>query len=104
MKSEFQAQAPATHALAIVSLILSVLGLVGILPLVGSIGGIISGRSAQREILAKPEAHSGEGLARAGVVLGWVGIAIGLALICLALLGLLFFLPVRTSFGFIPLF
>jgi hypothetical protein len=96
MKNEFQSQAPATHALAIVSLILSILGLVGVLPLIGSIGGIISGRIAQREILEKPEMHGGEGLARAGIVLGWVGVAIGLLLVCLAVLAILFFIPVRA--------
>jgi len=97
MTNEFKSQAqqaPATHALAIVSLILSILGLVGVLPLVGSIGGIISGRIAQQEIQAKPEQHGGEGLARAGVILGWVGVALGLLLVCLAMLAFLFFMAI----------
>lgn len=95
MTNEFKSQAqeaPTTHALAIVSLILSILGLVGVLPLVGSIGGIISGRIAQQEIQAKPEQYSGEGLARAGVIMGWVGIVIGLLLVCLAGLAFMFFM------------
>lgn len=96
MKNELQAQAPATHILAIVSLVLSILGLVGVLPLLGSIGGIISGRIAQQEIMARPDQHGGEGMARAGVVLGWVGVAIGLLLVCLIVAGLAFFLPVRV--------
>jgi hypothetical protein len=103
MKSEFQSQAPATHALAIVSLILSILGLVGVLPLIGSIGGIISGRIAQREILEKPDVHGGEGLARAGIVLGWVGVGLALLLCCVIVAGLLFFVPVRSAFGSIML-
>lgn len=93
MKEEFRSQAP-THALAIVSLILSILGLIGVLPLVGSIGGIISGQIARKEILEKPDLHSGEGVARAGIVLGWVGVALGLVFVCLILLAVLFFIPV----------
>jgi len=86
---------PATHALAIVSLVLSLLGLVGVLPLVGAIGGIISGRIAQKEIQEKPELYGGESMARAGIVLGWVGVAVGLLLICLVVLAFLVFSPIR---------
>lgn len=97
MTNEFKSQAqpaPATHALAIVSLALSILGLAGVLPLVGSIGGIISGHIARQEIEAKPQQYGGEGVARAGVVLGWVGVVIGLLLICLAALAFFFFMAV----------
>jgi hypothetical protein len=93
MKDEIRSQAP-THALAVVSLVLSILGLIGVLPLVGSIGGIISGRIARKEILEKPALHSGEGIARAGIVLGWIGVAIALVFACLILLAVLFFIPV----------
>lgn len=95
MKNEFQTQAPGTHTLAIVSLVLSILGLVGVLPLVGSIGGIVSGNIARKEILANPDLHSGEGMARAGVVLGWVGVGLALLVCVLIVVGLLFFIPVR---------
>ncbi len=95
MKNEFQSQAPGTHTLAIVSLVLSILGLVGVLPLVGSIGGIVSGNIARKEILANPDLHSGEGMARAGVVLGWVGVGLAILLCCLIVAALLFFMPVR---------
>ena len=94
MKNEIHSQAPGTHTLAIVSLVLSILGLVGVLPLVGSIGGIISGRIARQEILDKPDLHSGEGIARAGVILGWVGVGLALLVGCIILAALLFFIPV----------
>ncbi|HRQ40929.1 MAG TPA: DUF4190 domain-containing protein [Chloroflexota bacterium] len=99
MKNEYPTYAPATHTLAIVSLVLSILGLAGILPLVGSIGGIISGRIARQEIVEKPEQYSGEGIARAGIVLGWLGIVMGLLFVCLILAAFLFFVPVRMTVG-----
>ena len=72
---------------------LSILGIIGVLPLIGSIGGIISGQIARREIQENPGQYGGEDLARAGVILGWVGVAIGLVALCLLVVGLLFFLP-----------
>lgn len=97
MKNETPSYAPATHTLAIVSLVLSILGLAGILPLIGSIGGIISGRIARQEILDKPELYSGEGIARAGILLGWLGITVGLLFCCMILVAILFFVPVRVG-------
>jgi hypothetical protein len=76
MNAEFTTTRTSTHALAIVSLILSLLGLTPILPLIGSIGGIITGVIARREIRANPEKYSGDGVALAGVILGWIGIAL----------------------------
>jgi len=85
---------PSTHGLAIASLVLSILGLLPILPVVGSIGGIITGMIARKEIQARPDLYSGEGTAKAGIILGWIGI--GLAVV--ALVSLVFFLaPVRST-------
>jgi len=92
MKQEFETQAP-THTLAIVSLVLSILGLIGILPLVGSIGGIISGRIAQQEIAQTPHRYGGDGMARAGVILGWIGVALALLGACIVILAFMFFVP-----------
>ncbi len=80
---------PATHTMAILSLVMSVLGIFPpLLPLVGPIVGVITGMVARREILARPDLYSGEDLARAGIILGWVGIGLSL-LVCVA--GLIFF-------------
>lgn len=76
------------HALGIVSLVLSILGLVGILPLAGSIGGIITGHIARREIRERPELYTSDGLAQAGIVLGWVGLALILLVCCIILFAL----------------
>lgn len=97
MKSELYEQSPSTHVLAVVSLVLSVLGLVPILPVVGSIGGIISGRIARREIRESPELHRGAEIARAGIILGWVGVGLAILVGLVVLATLLFFVPVRTG-------
>ncbi len=83
----------AVHVLAIVSFILSMLGLLPVLPLIGSIAGIVTGVIARKEIRLQPDRYSGDGFAKAAIILGWIGI--GLAL--LAVLGvLLFLLPIRS--------
>lgn len=97
MKSEVYEQSPSTHVLAVVSLILSILGLVPLLPVVGSIGGIITGRIARREIEENPQLLRGEGMARAGIVLGWVGLGLAVLIGVVVLAALVFFIPVRIG-------
>ncbi len=87
--------------LSILSLVLGILGLIFVLPLVGPIGAIVSGNMALKQIRENPGSvpNNNEGLARAGVILGWIGVGITL----MAVLGLLLFLPVRTiSSGIVP--
>ncbi|MBE0409119.1 MAG: DUF4190 domain-containing protein [Anaerolineales bacterium] len=76
MNAEYPTTRTSTHALAIVSLILSLLGFTPILPLIGSIGGIITGMIARKEIRANPEKHTGDGIALSAIILGWLGIAL----------------------------
>ncbi len=91
-QTQLKAQ-PSVHFLAIVSLVLSILGMMPVLPLVGSIAGIVTGVIARKEIRNRPGQYSGDGAAKAGIILGWVGI--GLAIV--AVVGLLLFLmPVAT--------
>lgn len=77
--------------LSILSLVLGILGLIFVLPLVGPIGAVISGNMALKQIRDNPDPapSNNEGLARAGIILGWIGIGFAL----LAVLGLLLFLP-----------
>jgi hypothetical protein len=94
---------PQTHTMAIVSLIFGILGLMGGCPLVGAIIAVVTGNIAQREIHANPAAYTGDGLAKAGIILGWVGL--GLMLIGLALavvFGFLGFCPFFCSFCSLP--
>jgi hypothetical protein len=82
---------PATHVLAIVSLVLSILGMLPILPLVGSIGGIVTGIIARKEIRARADLYSGEGTARAGIILGWIGVSLIVLICVVGILGLAVF-------------
>jgi hypothetical protein len=82
-----------THPLAVVSLVLSILGLMPVLPLVGPIAAIVTGVIARREIRSKPDQLTGDGIAKAGIILG----VIGLVFVLLAVLALLLFLPVTVT-------
>ena len=67
---------PPTNGLAIVSLVLSLLGLVfG----VTAIGGVICGHIARRQIRERGE--QGDGLALAGLIIGYILIALGVAFV-----------------------
>ena len=70
-----------TSPLAVVSLIAGILGLTIAWGL-GSLVAIITGTMALREIRTQPESTGGEGTARAGVVLGWVGIGLTVLVLC----------------------
>jgi hypothetical protein len=70
------AAAPSTSIMAILSLVFSLLGLLFILPIIGSIVGAILGHMATREIRQKAGLVAGEGLARAGVIISYVGLVL----------------------------
>jgi hypothetical protein len=70
-----------TSGAAIASLVLGIVG-VTVFPLIPSVLALVFGSRARDEMRADP-AVSGEGLATAGVILGWIGVAI-------SLIGLLF--------------
>lgn len=73
--------------LALVSLILGILGWT-ILPTIGSIGAIVTGHMAKSEIKNSMGELAGDGMATAGLVLGYANIAIAVC-ICLAVVGML---------------
>jgi len=87
------------HSLAIVSLVLGILGLAAILPVIGSIGAVVTASMAQRDIRQNPALYGGENLARAGLVLGWIGIGFSVLILAVICLAVLFFIPV-ASFTF----
>ncbi len=80
-----------THTMAIVSLIFGILGLVGVCPGLGSIIALVTGNMAQGDIRRSPGLYSGDGLAKGGIILGWVGIALSACVLCGFLVWLLFF-------------
>lgn len=69
-----------TSTLAVVSLITGILGWT-LLPWLGAIVAIITGHMARSEIRRDPENLEGDGLAVAGLVLGWL--MVGLSLLVL---------------------
>ncbi|HRO27007.1 MAG TPA: DUF4190 domain-containing protein [Luteimonas sp.] len=66
-----------TSALAVTSLIAGVLGWT-LVPWIGSIVAIVTGHMARSEIRRAPEGLDGDGLAVAGLVLGYAMLALSL--------------------------
>ena len=81
-------QAP-NSSTAIISLVAGILGLT-FLPLIGSIVAIIAGSRAKTEIAQSGGTLGGEGMATAGVVMGWIGIALSALGCCIAAVMILF--------------
>jgi hypothetical protein len=80
-----------THTMAIVSLIFGILGLVGVCPGLGSIIALITGNMAKGDIQRDPYRYTGDGLAKGGIILGWVGIALMACGLCAFVVWLFFF-------------
>jgi hypothetical protein len=81
-----------TDGYAIASIACSAVAFFGAF-IIGSILGIVFGKMAQARLAADPTV-GGEGLAQAGIILGWVGLAVGAVMLMLFLTvfsGFLFF-------------
>lgn len=63
-----------TNTLSIVAMIASIAGFIWILPFVGSLAGAIMGHISLNQI--KQTGEKGRGMALAGVIVGWAGLAI----------------------------
>ena len=83
------AGAPQTSTLAIVSLVSGIVTWF-LLPLLGAITAIITGHMAKSEIRNNPGQYSGDGMATAGLILGYAHIL--LAVVPLCIIGILFLL------------
>lgn len=77
------ASARRTNGLSIASLVLSIVGLLWILPFVGSVAGAIMGHISLNQI--KRTGDNGRGMALAGIIVGWAGVG-------LFVIGMLFFI------------
>ena len=71
--------------LALASLILGILGWT-IVPFLGSIGAVVTGHMAKSEIKKSLGALGGNGMATAGLVLGYASIVLGLCFVCVAII------------------
>ena len=77
---------PRTSATAIVSLVFGILGWI-CLPGIGAIVAVICGHMARSEIRRVPPGTiDGDGMALAGLILGWVQIAITILIIAIVIL------------------
>ncbi|MBN1218076.1 MAG: DUF4190 domain-containing protein [Anaerolineae bacterium] len=69
------APSPPTNTLAIVSLVTAILSWL-FFPILGAIVAIITGHMARREIQASYGAQSGDGLAMAGLIIGYLNLVL----------------------------
>ncbi|OGT28499.1 MAG: hypothetical protein A2Z17_02490 [Gammaproteobacteria bacterium RBG_16_66_13] len=76
---------PPTSTLALVSLVSGIASWI-VLPAIGAVVAVITGHMARREIRANPGRFSGDGLAMAGLILGYVQIGIIVLSVCCAVL------------------
>jgi hypothetical protein len=75
--------------LAIVSLVAGILGFT-VLPMVASIVALITGYMARGETRSVPPRASGDGMATAGIIMGYIQIVLGVIGICCFLAYFLF--------------
>ncbi len=68
--------APPNSNMALISVIAGILGLTFI-PFAGSVVALILGYIAKKDIKESSGTLGGDGMATAGIVLGWIGIALG---------------------------
>ncbi|MBX7213608.1 MAG: DUF4190 domain-containing protein [Thermoflexales bacterium] len=85
---------PQQNSMALISLIVSIASFVTI-PIILGIVGIVLGNKAKGEIAASNGMQTGEGLAKAGVIIGWVNIALYGLCIC----GYIAFVAVAIATG-----
>lgn len=76
-------RAAPNSTMAVISLIAGILGL-SLFPTIGSIIALIIGYMARNEIRASAGSLGGDGLATAGIVLGWIGIGLTVIGLCIA--------------------
>jgi hypothetical protein len=87
-----------TNVLALISLISGVLAWLGLFGL-GGVVAVITGHIAKNQIRASMGQQTGEGLANAGLVLGYLNIVLTLVVLCL---GVLMFAGVISSVAICP--
>ena len=98
MSTPLSGPARQTSPLAITSLVFGLLGFL-LLPVIGSLVAIVTGHLARSEIRRTPQRFEGDGLAVAGLALGYVAIGLGLLtlLVALVFFGGLFAFIAATS-------
>jgi magnesium-transporting ATPase (P-type) len=70
-----------TSTLAIVSLVAGILGFT-VFPVISTAVALITGYMARKETRAEPPAASGDGMATAGIIMGWIQVGLIVLGIC----------------------
>ena len=83
-----------TNALAVVSLVAGILGW-SLLPFLGSVIAIVTGHLARAELRRNPDTQEGDGFALAGLILGYLAVAMAM----FTLMVILFFFGGLAWFG-----
>ena len=76
--------ATTTNAFAVTSMVMGILNFV-VLPGLGSILALVFGYIAKSQIKKSPTPQDGDGMATAGIVLGYIGVALGVLLVALVI-------------------
>lgn len=84
--------------LAIVSLVSAILGFTFV-PVVGTIVALITGYMARSETRSIPPRASGDGMATAGIIMGWVQVALFVVGICCTIAYFVFFIGIFAASG-----
>src|SRR5512134_3983561 len=87
-----------TSTLAIVSLVSAILGFTFV-PVIGTIVALITGYMARNETRSLPPKASGDGLATAGIIMGWVQVGLVVIGICCTIAYFVFFLGLFAASG-----
>jgi TRAP-type C4-dicarboxylate transport system permease small subunit len=87
-----------TSTLAIVSLVSAILGFT-LAPVIGTIVALITGYIARSETRSIPARASGDGLATAGIIMGWIQVALLVVGVCCAIAYFVFMVGIFASSG-----
>jgi hypothetical protein len=85
-----------TSTLAMVSLIAGILGFTAV-PILGGIVALFTGYAARKETRAVPAKFSGDGLATAGIIMGWIQVGLTVIGVCCFAAYFLFFVGVVNT-------
>ena len=87
-----------SSTLAIVSLVSAILGFTFV-PVVGTIVALITGYMARNETRSIPPKASGDGMATAGIIMGWIQVALLIIGVCCTIAYFVFFVGLFAASG-----
>ena len=80
---------PPTNTMAVISMIAGILGLT-VVPVLGSIVALVVGYMARKEIRESNGGQGGDGIAVAGIVMGWISVGLAVCA-CVAFIAFIAF-------------